>query len=170
MAKDVSGVFTFRASVDDLLYEDLMDGKSRALEIRLALDAARVLDTPTLNVRFPVSEQKITFSEAPTPVPVRVKEAIPETTVGDSILVADGFKQETVQMTRKEAGGLIAQARAAYPDLFEEEEGGPEEIEVEVNRSAETGQFVSDEEAEENPKTTVTEVVEKRGPGRPRAS
>jgi hypothetical protein len=31
--------------------------------------------------------------------------------------------------------------------------------EIEVNRSAETGQFVSDEVAEENPATTVTETV-----------
>lgn len=63
-------------------------------------------------------------------------------------------------------GEALVEAQQRVKELEEElakKETPAEDIvqhmEVEVNRSAETGQFVSDEVAEENPNTTVTETV-----------
>jgi hypothetical protein len=58
-------------------------------------------------------------------------------------------------------GEALVEAQQRVKELEEElaAKSEPETVEVEVNRSAETGQFVSDEVAEENPNTTVTETV-----------
>ena len=58
-------------------------------------------------------------------------------------------------------GEALVEAQQRVKELEEElaAKSEPETVEIEVNRSAETGQFVSDEVAEENPNTTVTETV-----------
>jgi len=58
----------------------------------------------------------------------------------------------------KELEDELAKKNADAP-LTDEENAEMDELEREVNRSAETGQFVTKEEAEENPDTTVTETV-----------
>lgn len=64
-------------------------------------------------------------------------------------------KRKDVKVSNN-VGEELVKAQARIAELEAEKT-----VEVEVNRSAETGQFVSDEVAEENPDTTVTEVVEK---------
>ena len=64
-------------------------------------------------------------------------------------------KKKDVKVSNN-VGEELIKAQARIAELEAEKT-----VEVEVNRSAENGQFVSDEEAAENPATTVTEVVEK---------
>jgi hypothetical protein len=64
-------------------------------------------------------------------------------------------KKKDVKMSNN-VGEELVKAQARIKELEAEKT-----VEVEVNRSAETGQFVSDEEVAEHPETTVTETVEK---------
>lgn len=64
-------------------------------------------------------------------------------------------KRKDVKVSNN-VGEELVKAQARIAELEAEKT-----VEVEVNRSAVTGEFVSDEVAEENPDTTVTEVVEK---------
>lgn len=51
--------------------------------------------------------------------------------------------------------------KAAFDERFDQEHPDYAPREIEINRSAETGRFVSDEEVKANPAGTVTEIIER---------
>ena len=61
--KLIHGTFTFRAEVDDLLVEDLMLGKAKALAVKLVRDAGTQIEMPSFHARFPTSAHTYTFRE-----------------------------------------------------------------------------------------------------------
>lgn len=95
--------------------------------------------------------------------PARKPEVVVNVNVGDAMKEAMAKVQASIKKIADANGVSVGAVEEMITEDVEKEisekvsaaNGGT----IEVNRSAETGQFVTDEEAEESPETTVTEVI-----------